>query len=148
MVVKSIPDTSAEARFARQAVQLQELLMKILQPPDDHPFPELALSIREITLLFTLHAKSEMIMTDLASAIQAPLSTVTRMVDRLEVKGLIERSRSKDDRRLVVVRESEKAKILGESFEKNQLDAARRILQPLSFGEREILIELLTKLNY
>lgn len=147
MAVESISDTSAEARFARQAVQLQELLKQLLMPPVDHPFPELAVSLREITLLFALHSKSEMTMTDLASVLQAPLSTVTRMADRLETKGLIQRSRSEDDRRLVVVRESERAKLMGAAFEKNQLDVARKILRPLSFGEREILIELLSKLS-
>ena len=147
MTIESPQDTSAEARFARQAIQLQGVLIGLLQRPIEHPFPELSLSVREITLLFILGSKPETTMTDLAGGLHAPLSTVTRMVDRLETKGLIERSRSEQDRRLVVVRESEKAKVLRKTFEKHQLEIAHRILEPLSFGEREILVELMTKLG-
>lgn len=146
MTVKSHENTSAEARFARQAIELQRVLIRLLQQPIEHPFPELSLSVREITLLFILGNKPETTMTDLASGLHAPLSTVTRMVDRLEANGLVERSRSEQDRRLVVVRESEKAKVLRTTFEKHQLEIAHRILEPLSFGEREILVELMTKL--
>jgi len=147
MTAEPLQDTSAEARFARQAIQLQRVLVGLLRQPIEHPFPELSLSVREITLLFILGNKPETTMTDLASGLRAPLSTVTRMVDRLETKGLIERSRSEQDRRLVVVRESEKAKVLRQTFEHHQLEIAHRILEPLSFGERETLVELMTKLG-
>lgn len=86
-------------------------------------------------------------MTDLATALSAPLSTVTRIIDRLENKQMVERFRSLEDRRIVIVKESEKGKVLREHFRRSQLDIAARMLQPLSNGEREILIELLEKLT-
>jgi DNA-binding MarR family transcriptional regulator len=146
MSIESAQNMSAEARFARQAVQLQRVLFKLLQPPSEHVFPELALSFREISLLHTLGTRSEMMMTELASILHLPLSTVTRMVDRLENVELVERARSEQDRRLVLVKKSEKAMLLYAGFEKMQLELARRILAPLSHGEREILLELMMKL--
>jgi len=146
MATGSTQNTSTEARFARQAVQLQAILLGLLQPPSEHVFPELALSFREISLLHTLRGRPEMIMTDLATMLRLPLSTVTRMVDRLEKMKLVERARSEQDRRLVLVKTSDKAMLLFAEFEKMQLEVARRILEPLSHGEREILLELMMKL--
>ena len=56
-------------------------------------------------------------MTDLATALSAPLSTVTRIIDRLENKQMVERFRSLEDRRIVIVKESEKGKVLREHFD-------------------------------
>lgn len=146
MAIESAQNMSTEARFARQAMLLQRVLLKLLQPPSEHVFPELALSFREISLLHTLGTRSEMIMTELASILRLPLSTVTRMVDRLEKMAMVERTRSIQDRRLVLVKKSEKAMLLSAEFETMQLELARRILAPLSHGEREILLELMMKL--
>jgi DNA-binding MarR family transcriptional regulator len=119
-----------------------------MEPPTEPPtgLADIELSPREFNVLFALGDKGEMIMTDLAAALRAPLSTVTRIVDRLEGKGLVERSRSDEDRRIVIVKQGEKAKILHESFLQHQHEIARRMLEPLSAGEREILLELMDKL--
>lgn len=116
--------------------------------PASHPLPDIELSPREIKVLLLLGDKEEMIMTDLAACLSAPLSTVTRIIDRLEGKELVERSRSAEDRRIVIVRESAKGKLLREGFRGSQLEQATRMLRPLSKGEREILVELLEKLTY
>jgi MarR family 2-MHQ and catechol resistance regulon transcriptional repressor len=114
---------------------------------EDHLWPDLELSPREIRVLFLLGDKGEMIMTDLAARLPAPLSTVTRIIDRLENKRLVQRSRSEDDRRIVVVQQAPKGKMIHDRFLSTQLDMAARMLEPLSSGEREILLELLGKLT-
>lgn len=139
-----------DARVTRQAKALQAFVAAIMDSPmeaADHPLPDVELSPRDIKLLLLLGDKAEMIMTDLASSLSAPLSTVTRMIDRLESKQMVERFRSAEDRRIVTVRESAKGKMLRERFRGSQLELATRMLQPLSNGEREILIELLEKLT-
>lgn len=139
-----------DARLKRQAKALQAFIAAIMDSPmepADHPLPDVELSPREIKLLLLLGEKGEMIMTDLATALPAPLSTVTRMIDRLEGKQMAERFRSAEDRRIVIVKESAKGKMLRERFRGSQVDLAARMLQPLSNGEREILIELLEKLT-
>jgi MarR family 2-MHQ and catechol resistance regulon transcriptional repressor len=114
---------------------------------EDHLWPDLELSPREVRVLFLLGDKGEMIMTDLAARLPAPLSTVTRIIDRLENKRLVQRSRSEDDRRIVVVQQAPKGKMIHDRFLSTQLDMAARMLEPLSSGEREILLELLDKLT-
>jgi len=139
-----------DARLKRQAKTLQSFLAMLMEPPmepGDHALPDIELSPREIKVLLLLGDKEEMIMTDLAAALPAPLSTVTRIVDRLEIKELVERCRSAEDRRIVFVKEAGKGRMLRERFHGTQLKMAALMLQPLSNGEREILLGLLEKLT-
>lgn len=136
-----------DARLWHQAGQLEALLAKLVKIPKDHALSDIELSHREVRLLFALGARAEMTMTDLAAELDAPLSTVTRMADRLETKGLIERLRSVEDRRIVLIRGSERGRQMYAAFERHHFEMARRMLEPLSPGEREILLELMEKLT-
>ncbi|HEX9020838.1 MAG TPA: MarR family transcriptional regulator [Nitrospirota bacterium] len=123
-------------------VQLMEAPMRLGR----HPLPELALSPAEVRVLIFLGDKGETIMTELAAAIDTPLSTVTRIADRLERKGLIVRSRSDRDRRIVVVTPSGKGKKLHDAARQDQLAMAHRMLELLSPDEREAFLALVAKL--
>jgi DNA-binding MarR family transcriptional regulator len=147
-----MPDETLDSRIKKQVILLQSQLTKLLKPPSGHPFSELELSVREVHLLRAIWERGEiaergeMIMSDLASVLESPLSTVTRMVDRLEGKGLVERFRCEKDRRIVLVRYTDKGHMLRECFLQHHFDMARRILEPLSLGEREMLLELIGKM--
>ena len=112
----------------------------------EHPLPDLELSQREVNVLILLGERGKMIMTDLASAMRVPVSTLTRIVDRLENKKLLSRSRSEADRRIVVVRQKRKGKLLHASYQRHQRHLVQRMLGPLSAGEREVFLQLMTKL--
>ncbi len=137
---------------ARTGTQDQRLIAQMVRLVDaamafqEHPLPDLELSQREVRVLIRLGERGEMIMTDLASAIRVPLSTLTRIVDRVEKKGLVGRSRSGADRRIVVVKRTKKGRLLHASFQRNQRALAQRMLEPLSNGEREMFLGLMTKL--
>jgi DNA-binding MarR family transcriptional regulator len=139
-----------DTRIKHQAQQLHGLMMRLMEPPKEllrnEPLVDIELSPREIGMLLLLGDKGEMIMTDLASAVEAPLSTLTRIADRLEQKSFIERSRSDRDRRIVIVRLGDKGKMLHKAIRHHQLAMAERMLDPLTSGEREILLELMGKL--
>jgi DNA-binding MarR family transcriptional regulator len=121
-------------------------LMESAMAFHEHPLPDLELSQREVRVLILLGERGEMIMTELASAIRVPLSTLTRIVDRLQKKELLNRSRSEADRRIVVVKQRKKGKLLHAAFKRHQRDLVRRMLEPLSSGEREAFLELMAKL--
>jgi DNA-binding MarR family transcriptional regulator len=139
-------DGTDDERSRRQANQLRVFLSKLADDSDEQVLPDVELSFREVRLMRALGERREMTMTDLAGVIRAPLSTVTRMVDRLESKGLAERFRSAEDRRIVVVRIAMKGQELCQLVERFHLDIARRMLEPLTPGEREILLELIAKM--
>jgi DNA-binding MarR family transcriptional regulator len=138
---------SVDARIDRQAGQLRELLSRLMKIPREHALSDVELSPREFRLLIALGQEGEMTMTDLAAVLDAPLSTATRMVDRLEAKNLIERLRSEQDRRIVVVRNGARGQMFYDTVQRHHFELARRMLEPLSIGEREILLELMEKLT-
>ena len=136
-----------DERLKHQAERLEALLDTLVKPPGEHEIPDIELSHREVRLLIALDQKGEAIMSDLAAALRSPLSTVTRMVDRLETKGLAERSRPEHDRRVVIVRPSARARVLSAAFHRHQFRIACRMLEPLSPAERELLLELMAKMS-
>ncbi len=138
-------DESLDDQTKQQVSRLRVLLDELAPHPDERFFPDVEISPREVSLLRAVGTRGEMIMTDLAAVIKAPLSTVTRRVDRLAAKGLVERSRSEEDRRVVVVKMGAKGKLLQASFRKHQQEIARRMLAPLTPGERGIFLELMAK---
>jgi DNA-binding MarR family transcriptional regulator len=95
----------------------------------------------------TLAERGTVTMTDFSEALGVPLSTATRMVERLIDKDLSVRSRIDDDRRVVRVELSEQGKKLYQHFAEHKRAMSREMLAPLSHGEREIFIELMTKIT-
>ncbi len=65
-------------------------------------------SKNEILIFWLLYRKEEVNMTEIAEYIHVPLNTATGLVGRLEKRGLIERSRSEEDKRVVLIRFSNK----------------------------------------
>lgn len=137
-------DTRLEA-LAEELTRRMGQVMKAAMASAQVPLPDLALAPREVNTMVHL-AERETIMTELATATAVPLSTLTRIVDRLERKGLVERSRSDLDRRIVMVKASEKGRQMNHAMHEHHMALSRRMLEPLSAEERELLVALMTKL--
>lgn len=64
----------------------------------------LGISMAQVNILYTLHRSGEMPMSRLADVLNVSLSNATGLIDRLEERGYIERTRVPEDRRVVLVR--------------------------------------------
>lgn len=64
----------------------------------------LGISMAQLNILYTLHRSGEMPMRRLAEVLNVSDSNATGLVDRMEERGLIERLRVPEDRRVVRVR--------------------------------------------
>jgi DNA-binding MarR family transcriptional regulator len=64
----------------------------------------LGISMAQLNILYTLHRSGEMSMSRLADVLNVSLSNATGLVDRIEERGYVERSRVPEDRRIVLVR--------------------------------------------
>ena len=62
-----------------------------------------ALSLVHLNLLMLLRARGPLTMTHLAELLDVSVASATGIVDRMEKKGVIERTRSEEDRRVVEV---------------------------------------------
>jgi DNA-binding MarR family transcriptional regulator len=62
------------------------------------------LSMAQLNILYTLKRCGEMPMSRLAEMLNVSLSNATGLIDRIEERGLVERSRVAEDRRIVLIR--------------------------------------------
>lgn len=119
------------------------VIMRSMAPPAT----DVELSPQDGRALVTLSGRGPLTMTDFSELLHVPLSTATRVVERLIEKGLAIRSRIEDDRRVVRVELSEEGKKLNRVFLEQRRAIGRNMLSPLTNGEREIFIELMTKIT-
>ena len=63
----------------------------------------LGISMAQLNILYSLHRSGEMPMSRLADVLNVSLSSATGLIDRLEERGYIERTRVPEDRRIVKV---------------------------------------------
>jgi DNA-binding MarR family transcriptional regulator len=139
-----------QTTLERQAKELDacfDALRRVMMARTAPAPSDVELSAQDWRALPTLADRGRMTMTDLAEALGVPLSTATRLVERLIHKGLVSRSRIEDDRRVVRVELSEDGRKLMQVFMEKRLEMSRNMLSPLTQGEREIFIELMRKIT-
>jgi DNA-binding MarR family transcriptional regulator len=104
------------------------------------------LSVQDVKAFTVLADHDSVTMSDYAKALGTPLSTATHAVERLVAKGIAVRSRIEADRRVVQVQLSEKGRKMERAFNQARLEMGRVMLSALTKGEREIFLELMTKI--
>ena len=86
-----------------------------------------SLSLVHLHVLTVLEARGPLSMTKLADELDVSVASLTGIVDRMESRGLVERQREPDDRRVIVVHPTE---AVGAVF--SEMAAERRThLEPL-----------------
>jgi DNA-binding MarR family transcriptional regulator len=139
-VAKTTPRTS-RARIDRRAQQASALIAHVdalaerLRPERrraDRGVP--ACSPQELFALNTLGRRGHLTMTDLAGAMRVPLSTASRIVDRLVDKDLVVRTPQPHDRRVVHVAFSRR----GERINRHVVDSRQAVALELlrALGDR------------
>lgn len=85
-------------------------------------------------------------MSSLAECAQTSHTSLTGIVDRLEERGLVERVRSAEDRRVVQVALTEVGKVETEAARKRMLSRLDQVLAPLDEADRAELFRLMKKI--
>jgi DNA-binding MarR family transcriptional regulator len=142
--LETSPDLERQLRELEACFDgFRRIMMRSMAPPAT----DVELSPQDARALMTLADRAPLTMTDLSETLGVPLSTATRMVERLIEKGLAIRSRIEDDRRVVRVDLSAEGDRLHQIFLEQRRAAGRVMLAPLTHGEREIFIELMRKIT-
>jgi DNA-binding MarR family transcriptional regulator len=105
----------------------------------------LNISPPEFRSMMWLYQNGRTVMSNFAEGIDVPLSTATRIVNRLVKKGIAVRYRSDLDRRTVEIDLSPSAYEHGQRFRAKRQAALERILEPLDAAESETVVALLEK---
>src|SRR6516165_8356528 len=139
-------------RFSNIGREMDRLLDLILiggpRPPLFHPDVlalERQLPRSEMLALLVLQRRGEQTMSELAEVLGAPLSTASGIGERLARRGLVQRQRRPEDRRVVVVRLTWKGETAAGKL-RGQIDGLlRRVEGALSEDELAQLFALMTK---
>lgn len=113
-----------------------------------HKWKSVALdcSKNELLALFFIYRKEKVNNSDIAEYIGAPLNTVTGVINRLEKKGLVERLRDKEDKRVVNIILTDIGKALVNEQKDEILFYFKKIYEALDDTERSTLINIIGKI--
>ena len=128
----------------RLFMSLVDVLTERLRPrrrPQDRNEPEC--SHQELKALAALGDRDTLTMSDLASILSVPLSTATHTIDKLFGKGLVERRRVQQDRRIVQVTFSKKGKRINQFVLESRLAMGKELLETLAARDREVFLQRL-----
>lgn len=99
----------------------------------------------DLLALLMLHRRGEATMSELAADLNVPLSTATGIGARLTRKGLVERERSEQDRRVIVTRLTEEGRALALKVQAYVDGILQRITAALTPEEAATLMALVQK---
>ena len=91
----------------------------------------LGISMAQLHILYTLQRTGEMTMSHLADILNVSLSNATGLIDRIEERGFVERTRVAEDRRVVLIRVTERGSRALEEIDALNEDLLRSVLGSL-----------------
>lgn len=124
----------------RRLIQAEEFYTKELEK-------KYRVSVPQLSCLLALYENGPMPPSQVAKHIMVKSSTVTGIIDRLEQKRLVERSRISSDRRVITIGLTESGRMLAQN---SPLPIQERIVdgyKDLPSNEREDIIRALKKLS-
>jgi len=132
--------TEEREALEKQILDLSDQIFNILIPGLPQEWLTSDVTLVQMRLLFVLYSKGPQRMSDLASAMDAAMSTMTGIVDNLVRKGLVVREADPQDRRVVVCRLSEKGEELGGGLWRWGQNQVKRMLQTLGDNELKLAV--------
>jgi DNA-binding MarR family transcriptional regulator len=124
---------------------MEALMAREMRLRRDEFISSLDITPPEFRCLIWLYQNGRTVMSAFAEGIDVPLSTATRIVNRLVKKGIVVRYRSDLDRRIVEIDLSPSAYEAGQRFRAKRLESLESILDPLGPSESETVVALLEK---
>jgi DNA-binding MarR family transcriptional regulator len=101
----------------------------------------LGVSMAQLNILYILRRSDEMPMSRLAEVLNVSLSNATGLIDRMEERGFIERTRVPADRRIVLVRLTAEGVRLLEEQDAMSEDLMRRVLDKLGPNQLSVVAQ-------
>lgn len=102
-------------------------------------------SKNEVFVFWLLYQKTEVNMTEIAEYIHVPLNTATGIINRMEKNELIVRTRSKEDKRVVLIGFSEKGMIQFQNLINEMMHYGMKIMSSFTKEEIELFYKMTTK---
>jgi len=107
---------------------------------------DMKLSKSELFAMLIVERHGEVIMSKIADYINVSMSTATGIIDRLVKNGYLKRERSETDRRVVVIKLTDKGKRVMEDFKSIISKYTNAIFDFLTEEEKELLQNIFFKI--
>lgn len=127
---------------------LYGMFRQMSMAPGSRSLQKIKTTPQEGRALGWLNQHGPALMSELADAMDIPLSTATSVVNRLVEKKQVTRQRSEEDRRIVRVHLTPAGQRLSQRMLEVHLEASKLLLEKLTRDEQESLIALLRKAGY
>lgn len=138
-----MPQNHAEGGVEQDVYHLLNQLFLLLDDCDRHFFGEYGLSTRQFWALHYLDEHQGVSMVDLSRSLLTDKSNVTAIIDRLEHSGLVKRTPSRDDRRVVLLTLTAEGRRLHDQVHTQHDARIRDLLDVAGAGHLLHLLELL-----
>lgn len=103
-------------------------------------------SKNEVFIFWLLCQKGEVNMTEIAEYIHVPLNTATGIISRLERDGLVVRTRSEEDKRVVNIAFSEKGMEQFEALVRELVSYGLKVMGAFTKDEMELFYKMTSKI--
>jgi DNA-binding MarR family transcriptional regulator len=137
------PTQLPDEDMTRLAREFKRVWHSIVRGADPHGGGSDRLAPQQLWVLAAL-SKGALRMGDLADSAQTSQASLTGIVDRLQERGLVERVRSLEDRRVVEVAMTESGHEEMHRARQSMMTRFTEMLAPLSAGERAELLRLVS----
>ena len=107
---------------------------------------DLKFSKAEIAALMLIRKNGDIIMSEVSEYIDAPMSTVTGIADRLVKSGYVSREHSKSDRRAVILVLTETGRIAADEMLETATEFIDKMFSCLSEDEKQSFISIVQKM--
>lgn len=107
---------------------------------------DLSFSKSELFAILLIDRHGEITMSQIADYVNVPMSTATGIVDRLVKNGYLKRERSDSDRRVVVIKLTDKGKVLIDELKGTVSEYIKLVYDSLTDDERLLLMKVFTKM--
>lgn len=104
-------------------------------------------SKNEVMIFWLLYQRSEVNMTEIAEYIHVPLNTATGIITRMEHNELIVRTRSKEDKRVVLIGFSEKGMSQFQKLVNELMYYGMKVMSSFTKEEMDLFYKMTTKVK-
>lgn len=104
-------------------------------------------SKNEVLIFWLLYQRGEVNMTEIAEYIHVPLNTATGIINRMEKNELIVRTRSKEDKRVVLIGFSEKGMTQFQSLVNELMYYGMKVMSSFTKEELNLFYKMTTKVK-
>ena len=104
-------------------------------------------SKNEVLIFWLLYQRREVNMTEIAEYIHVPLNTATGIISRMEKNELIVRTRSKEDKRVVLIGLSEKGMTQFQSLVNELMYYGMKVMSSFTKEEMNLFYKMTTKVK-